>query len=122
MKKQLRFCSATVTDEAIAECVQWHDGEVCVLSSFFFDEAPAHTVFTLTSYSSIVAFYDFNTNTIYLLPRWDYSRTTISHVQKFIEDYTNYSYPGVAAIRKGETNFVIADGYYDRYSEHLHKC
>ena len=122
MKKQLRFCSAYVTDELTVEAVNFHDAGYNCIASFIFDDAPAHTIYALTSYSSVVALLDFDTNTLYLLPRWDYSRTTISHVRKFIEDYTYYSPMCAADIRAGKSAFILADGYYDKYSDHLHKC
>lgn len=66
----------------------------------------------LQSYGSLVAIeYE---RVIYLLPRWDYSVTTLSHIRKWLED----DYPDLAKqfatkkVRQNELkNFVICDGY-----------
>lgn len=43
--------------------------------------------YKLTSYETDVCIYDEYNDIIYLLPYWDCSHTTHSHVRKFVEDY-----------------------------------
>lgn len=43
----------------------------------------------LRSYNSVVAIYEFIGGVLYLLPRYDYSNTTMKYVNAFIDDFTS---------------------------------
>lgn len=64
----------------------------------------------LQSYDSCVAVYDDNIKRLYLLPDYDYSRTTCKHVHAFIEDYTNLKRSSYKDMRKD------AKGEQERYT------
>ena len=69
----------------------------------------------LRSYQSLVAIYDVYEGILYLLPRWNYSRTTAGHMRRFVEDYLPYVFYdnwSVNNVRKGVIErVVIAEGY-----------
>lgn len=103
--KQLRHCNAWVEDITPSNPVDIIDAE------YSNGVHVMHTInngIALKSYASIVAFYDSNMNELYLMPRWDYSMTTMQQLRKFIEDYTylpcNYT---VKDIRKGNYDYMI---------------
>lgn len=64
----------------------------------------------LQSYDSWVAVYDDNIKHLYLLPDYDYSKTTCKHVHAFIEDYTSLKRKSYKDIRKD------AKGAQERYT------
>lgn len=94
MKKQLRKkCSAYVMTDSDMEFVKAiHIYDTVENRVFYmpnFDERNAHTLIGLVSYKSLVAIYDCDVDILFLLPHWDYSITTQSHIRKFCEDYLN---------------------------------
>lgn len=93
MKHRLRKCSAYVlTDDDCEFVTAFHtkiNGETRVYYLPNHDEKNAHTLVALVSYDSLVAVFDCDCDRLFLLPRWDYSVTTQSHIRKFASDYLN---------------------------------
>lgn len=85
--KRLRKCSAEVQEP------YWYGIALRNNKTGEIVEIPDADAWVLKSYASIVAVYQISTDTLYLLPRWNYSVTTQSHVRKFIEDYCRWSCP-----------------------------
>lgn len=69
--------------------------------------------YILQSYSSIVAVYDEIRDALFLLPRWDYSVTTISHVRKFCAEYISHAGTfSVNMVRHKEcVNIILCDNF-----------
>lgn len=88
MIHKLRNCSAYVlTDNDCKFITAFHakiDEETRVYYLPNNDEKNAHTLLALISYNSLVAVYDCDCERLYLLPRWNYSVTTQSHIRKFV--------------------------------------
>lgn len=93
MKRKLRNCNAYVlTDNNCEFITAFHteiDGETIVYHLPNHDEKNAHTLVALVSYNSLVAVFDCDCDYLFLLPRWNYSVTTQSHIRKFAHDYLN---------------------------------
>lgn len=93
MKKQLRKCNAYVLTDSDCEFITAFHIEIAHEDRVFYlpnhDERNAHTLLALISYNSLVAVYDCDCEILFLLPRWDYSVTTQSHIRKFVKDYLN---------------------------------
>lgn len=53
----------------------------------------------LTSYTTKVAVYAIDDNTLYLLPDYDCSRTTARQISAFAEDFTDIPYTSIIDIR-----------------------
>lgn len=98
--KRLRRCSAWVEDITPSNPVQVFK-EGYLYGHIIHGKA-------LKSYGSIVAFFDSDENILFLMPRYDYSMTTMQQLRKFVDDYThiphNYS---VKDIRRGAYNYII---------------
>lgn len=79
---------------------------------------PRHAI-VFKSYSSICAVFDCDEKILYLLPRWDYSVTTLKQLNKFVNEYTNMHYPGVKYLRDIESgkqidhDIIFVSGYKD---------
>lgn len=80
---RLGHCSAMVYDHTDENynpiIIQKINGVEIVINKYVY----------LKSYASIVAIVDTETEHLYLLPRWDYSRTTHQHVRKFVREYNH---------------------------------
>lgn len=78
---KLRNCRARYSThyEGVTALEDAETGEVYMYDS-------KHQFAALVSYSSMVVFYEPDDDILYLLPRYDYSVTTLSHVRKFAED------------------------------------
>ena len=92
MNKQLRHMNAQV-EEWKNVTVELAEG---VGYKGRYEEIENATV--LISYNSVVAIWD--GDTIFLLPRYDYSATTWKHLHAFIEDYTWLPNENAVSIRR----------------------
>lgn len=63
----------------------------------------------LQSYKSIVAKYDKETKIIYLGYDWDYSRTTMKYVKRFIKECARHQYTIKMECDPESNNFTVAD-------------
>lgn len=54
----------------------------------------------LQSYESIVAKYNTISEELVLLPKWDYSETTLKHVSRFVREQTKFHYENKAEFEK----------------------
>lgn len=107
---KLRHMSATV-DNVPTITLELETGEIVDLNN----------ATVLTSYASRVAV--FCDDTVYLLPRYDYSVTTWKHLHAFIQDYcdtvSDHSANKIREIASGKTNsnsyiFANSIGWRDR--------
>ena len=77
----------------VRNCSAWHypfyqgcEGLIDAQTGELYEYDRNYTLDVLVSYSSMVAFYDRAIDTLYLLPRYDYSITTRQHLRKWCED------------------------------------
>lgn len=93
MIRKLRNCNAKVYTDIDARFISALHANINSERVIFYtlnnDKKRAHTLLVLESYKSIVCVVDCDTDIIYLLPRWNYSVTTQSHIRKFLYDYCN---------------------------------
>ena len=59
------------------------------------------------SYNSYIANYNFETKKLVLFNNWDYSRTTLKYLYKFLRDFTCYEYKNKKEIEKALKNKEI---------------
>lgn len=78
---------------------------------------PIEKCLVFQSYESVCAVYDGDNDTLYLLPRYDYSRTTSRQLTTFLKDFCHYpDNTSIIDVRKwvkdeGEDTVIYADGY-----------
>lgn len=63
------------------------------------------------SYNSLVCVIDETNATITFGRDWDYSKTTMKHLNTFLSNYAYFDFKGAQTIRK-----AIKDGYYKFYT------
>lgn len=97
--EQLRHMNATIYDGYNIELLNEDSCEVKYIR---------HGI-VFKSYSSICAVYDYKNDVLYLLPRYDYSVTTIRQLKAFCDDYTNIFYTCIKDLRDIESGKVECD-------------
>ena len=77
----------------VRNCSAWHypyyqgcEGLIDAATGELYEYDRTYCMDALVSYSSMVAFYDRAIDTLYLLPRYDYSVTTWQHLRKWADD------------------------------------
>lgn len=106
MKKQLRHCNATIEEVDIV-CVKVIDDNLPWGMAY----SDIKDAIILTSYDSVVAVYQPQNEILYLLPRWEYSVTTISHVAKFCDE-VGFEWFDAKTARSGTRyDIVMVDTY-----------
>lgn len=112
MSKKLRRMSATV-ERVESITVELANGERVTLEN----------ADVLTSYSSHVAIYC--KMRVYLLPRYDYSVTTLRHVHAFIQDYCSFvrdydvkTIRNIAANGLNGGEYMFANGIVGAYTKY----
>lgn len=112
MSKKLRRMSATV-ERVESITVELANGERVTLEN----------ADVLTSYSSRVAIYC--KMRVYLLPRYDYSVTTLRHVHAFIQDYCSFvrdydvkTIRNIAANGLNGGEYMFANGIVGAYTKY----
>ena len=63
----------------------------------------------LQSYKSIVAKYNKETKKVYLGYDWDYSKTTMKYVKRFIRECATHQYTNKMEHNSDTNNFTVAD-------------
>lgn len=109
-QQKLRSCSAHVTTYTLDESPYKRTEFISGTTGEVFTLAGKHDV--LVSYSTPVAIYDNQMDCLYLLPKWDCSVTTQSHVRKFIEDFCSGARTTSAGIRNGKTGCMYTEFVY----------
>lgn len=75
------------------------------------------------SYESLCAVYDYETGILYLLPRYDFSPTTIRQLANWIRTYTKTLAQPVKFYREIENgkredeDYKVAEGYFNQWAE-----
>lgn len=106
MDKQLRHMSARVMsykDVIVAK----NTNDAWGVKYCYIDNA-----IILKSYNSVVAVYNIDNGFMFLLPRYDYSVTTLRHIRAFFEDYAPHIWYDLKDIRREVCdNVILVDRY-----------
>lgn len=81
------------------------------------EEVLVKNAIVLQSYESAVAIYDKDKSFMYMLPRWDYSVSTMRQIRTFITSVLHAHVYDIKALRKdkvfisSDTMYILARGY-----------
>lgn len=92
MINRLQKCNAYVLTDSDCEFIKCFHAKIDEETRVYYlpqSKQYKHTLVSLISYNSLVAVFDCDTDYLFLLPQWNYSLTTQSHIRKFAKDYLN---------------------------------
>lgn len=116
--EQLRHMNAKVYDGYNIELLNEETCELAIIR---------HGI-VFKSYKSICAVYDYKNDILYLLPRYDFSLTTIRQLKAFCDDYTNVYYNSIKDLRAIESgkdesdNIKYMSGYKVGWQLHYYQA